>query len=262
MGPRRFQRGYYVLPLHAFPGLLWLQWGHAVSSVDTLHHPVLRVVQGQPCFNGATPFPAWIRVVSASRSTIVSPLQWGHAVSSVDTQDLLSQNNALPLLQWGHAVSSVDTIAIVALLTAGVTASMGPRRFQRGYWDVALRRVGLHQGSFNGATPFPAWIPPLVRCTCPSTRRFNGATPFPAWIREPPVERRHHVQSASMGPRRFQRGYANEVLGRHHKATLRMLQWGHAVSSVDTFASNGATNMVVKLQWGHAVSSVDTTATW
>ena len=38
MGPRRFQRGYVAMPAIGSGDVKALQWGHAVSSVDTQTH--------------------------------------------------------------------------------------------------------------------------------------------------------------------------------------------------------------------------------
>ena len=89
---------------------------------------------------------------------------------------------AYELLQWGHAVSSVDT------------------------YNGTVRRI--------------------------ERSRFNGATPFPAWIRHQTGGDVADGLAASMGPRRFQRGYLDTIMRAVRSGTL--LQWGHAVSSVDT----------------------------
>ena len=75
------------------------------------------------------------------------------------------------------------------------------------------------------------------------------------------VDTGHHrlqgapLSTASMGPRRDWRGYA-EV---QTKAWLGSeLQWGHAVIGVDTSSAKPSPVSRSSLQWGHAVIGVDT----
>ena len=82
MGPRRFQRGYSSKSGRSSGSPPKLQWGHAVSSVDTTQAEV--------------------------NAILAKELQWGHAVSSVDTDSGVQTFTVSSELQWGHAVSSVD----------------------------------------------------------------------------------------------------------------------------------------------------------
>ena len=61
-----------------------LQWGHALSGMDT-----------RP---------------EKSCSVPSSTLQWGHALSGMDTLLARAPVNKELVLQWGHALSGMDTL--------------------------------------------------------------------------------------------------------------------------------------------------------
>ena len=91
-----------------------LQWGHALSGMDTSSAWMLRMAR-MFCFNGAMPFQAWISPITELRTPVVTALQWGHALSGMD-MDKAKRRRLLALwLQWGHALSGMDTTASIAL---------------------------------------------------------------------------------------------------------------------------------------------------
>ena len=83
---------------------------------------------------------------------------------------------------------------------------MGPCPFRHGYSGQVARVSEVHV-RFNGAMPFQAWIPRIDFPPRPQHLCFNGAMPFQAWI--PGLD----LTSAT------------GVSG---------LQWGHALSGMDT----------------------------
>ena len=84
MGPCPFRHGYVTncaIYVGSYP---MLQWGHALSGMDTLY-------------------------VSAYDSQIACSLQWGHALSGMDTWSISQvRGTTLRVLQWGHALSGMD----------------------------------------------------------------------------------------------------------------------------------------------------------
>ncbi len=85
-----------------------------------------------------------------------------------------------------------------------IDASMGPRRYRRGWYGGASpRRVGVP--SFNGAATLSSRMVDQVRvvetavgfngAATLSSRMESGLAPAPQWL------------AASMGPRRYRRGW-------------------------------------------------------
>ena len=132
MGPCPFRHGYAVLALIADWAETGLQWGHALSGMDTLRRA-----------GSVTPRPT---------------LQWGHALSGMDTMlpcrhgpnaqwasmgpcpfrhgyvtiqalDIFSR----VVLQWGHALSGMDILPQIRPPDSRSAASMGPCPFRHGY---------------------------------------------------------------------------------------------------------------------------------
>jgi len=202
-----------------------LQWGHALSSVET-RCCTRRQGAWWVGFNGATLFQAWKPCLSKlvhARSGNASmgprsfkrgntsrrsrkpppgrPLQWGHALSSVETAEVPFAPRVHPVLQWGHALSSVETRLVPERHDRLGHASMGPRSFKRGNAPLTARCV---QGGWG----------------------FNGATLFQAWKLGWRVFRYSPKMLASMGPRSFKRGnragaFADSPVGaRFNGATL------------------------------------------
>ena len=161
-----------------------LQWGHALSGMDTSHLR-LRLVLLPLRFNGAMPFQAWIPAPSGA--------EWEFS--------LHASMGPCPF-RHGYAHRLDETANLII-------ASMGPCPFRHGYLCGLVATVPIHQ-CFNGAMPFQAWIP--------------GASDDPQRL---PVD-------ASMGPCPFRHGYKSRKDAGLRKE-LR-LQWGHALSGMDTRA--------------------------
>ena len=183
------------LLLRASTIFLQLQWGHALSGMDT-SRLAQYASKRWTCFNGAMPFQAWIRGRKAPSVRGIHQLQWGHALSGMDTPTLkigarirdVCFNGAMPFqawilgqgevesnpvaeLQWGHALSGMDTR--LYLVT--------PARLVKLQWGHALSGMDTtsrspcqtsHQ-SFNGAMPFQAWILASCRAIRASSNRLQ-----------------------------------------------------------------------------------------
>ena len=109
-------------------------------------------------------------------------------------------------------------------------ASMGPCPFRHGYriWSATL---SFTERSFNGAMPFQAWIHFNALQGTSFDEGFNGAMPFQAWI----------------------------LIAKGRWLTWpTTLQWGHALSGMDTWSRISMLEQMVMLQWGHALSGMDT----
>ena len=119
-----------------------------------------------------------------------------------------------------------------------------------------LRQMYREHGSFNGAMPFQAWIRKRMATIHFWTECFNGAMPFQAWIRGGWYVCYPETRCASMGPCPFRHGYM-DMLQQHLKA-LSLLQWGHALSGMDTQVAFSSITGLEVLQWGHALSGMDT----
>ena len=120
-----------------------------------------------------------------------------------------------------------------------------------------LRLSPTIEYGFNGAMPFQAWI-----CNQQAPARhlddcFNGAMPFQAWIYGGHSSEQNRQVDASMGPCPFRHGYVrlfgtnqwfytcfngampfqawiSGACGWMHYHTYLRLQWGHALSGMDT----------------------------
>ena len=110
-------------------------------------------------------------------------------------------------LQWGHALSGMDTIA--------------PERqippLDQLQWGHALSGMDTCRDSGDSGA---------------SSLRFNGAMPFQAWIQDV-QQYLFYLGEASMGPCPFRHGYAACAATSH--LILGALQWGHALSGMDTW---------------------------
>ena len=131
MGPCPFRHGYQVSVLAPADGVYALQWGHALSGMDTAHSTVddhlVDTASMGPCpfrhgydslitgnlkqlrgFNGAMPFQAWIQVSVLAPPDGIDMLQWGHALSGMDTRRNSEPsrhpdtrfNGAMPFQAW------------------------------------------------------------------------------------------------------------------------------------------------------------------
>ena len=135
------------------------------------------------------------------------------------------------LLQWGHALSGMDTSDKCLPMLVGLSASMGPCPFRHGY-SAQIRLKSHALEGFNGAMPFQAWIPFVVWLEdlnpevasmgpCPFRHGYAGLT-----------EQIRCAMLASMGPCPFRHGYADVAPAL--LIDLMSLQWGHALSGMDT----------------------------
>ncbi len=255
MGPRFFKRGEMPplasprRPPTCFNGATLLQaW--RVHGLVNFSHCLLS-------FNGATLLQAWRVERAQNDGSCARPASMGPRFfkrgeltnASMTAMPSAGFNGATLLqawrvpfasrylrmrftLQWGHASSSVES-------------------------DV-----------YSGIRP----------CQIP---RFNGATLLQAW-RECQAGTRATCAAASMGPRFFKRGewMLNwEFPAKRQSfngATLlqawrddyqfagnreqRVLQWGHASSSVERNRPAPTSQRGQRLQWGHASSSVESLA--
>ena len=109
---------------------------------------------------------------------------------------------------------------------------MGPCPFRHGYADTAAPTM-IRAAGFNGAMPFQAWI----QGTRPSTTRiiegFNGAMPFQAWILDEARASNNLEFDGFNGAMPFQAWIRG--MGVHFNKDRTTLQWGHALSGMDTF---------------------------
>ena len=122
------------IPVGLTPGRsdIWkLQWGHALSGMDTVLSP--SGLTAYRSFNGAMPFQAWIQCEILNDLNCFIWLQWGHALSGMDTTLTAEILQISHLLQWGHALSGMDTAVFRAGPGSIVRASMGPCPFRHGY---------------------------------------------------------------------------------------------------------------------------------
>ena len=91
----------------------------------------------------------------------------------------------------------------------------------------------------------------------PSTPQesFNGAMPFQAWIHA-------DMEMSSKAIKALQWGHAlsgmDTRIAASAKALVFLLQWGHALSGMDTLDTPRDLSGQTQLQWGHALSGMDT----
>ena len=168
------------LLLRASTIFLQLQWGHALSGMDT----AAAVIAALPprCFNGAMPFQAWIPAAYSGSTDWHGGFNGAMPFQAWILEQVRSSwkvdarfNGAMPFqawipaceclslpiraiqLQWGHALSGMDTRTGLAVCNCHKCASMGPCPFRHGYAADAAHSV-VPFCCFNGAMPFQAWI--------------------------------------------------------------------------------------------------------
>ena len=229
-----------------------LQWGHALSGMDTgltkwpsgnsqgasmgpcpfrhgYHGRSVSGYQGWHCFNGAMPFQAWIpipqliwaRVLCAS----MGPCPFRHGYRNARRCATWCDPASMGPCPFRHGYAAHGTET-----TAGTPASMGPCPFRHGYNSNWFRLFYTVIASM-GPCPFRhGYIVNLAR--------------------------RHIDPVASMGPCPFRHGYVSD--GKSRLDNLGELQWGHALSGMDTPHSPATAACTRKLQWGHALSGMDT----
>ena len=153
MGPRLFRRGNVNFAFRIII-IVWLQWGHVFSDVETFFYAINFIIsfmlQWGHVFSdvetvgrGAKPLEffelQWGHVFSDvetySEEMVMSGvemLQWGHVFSDVETEYGGGVRKCMAKLQWGHVFSDVETIEKTAEEAQRDRASMGPRLFRRG----------------------------------------------------------------------------------------------------------------------------------
>ena len=135
------------------------------------------------------------------------------------------------LLQWGHALSGMDTRTYLS------------------------RRMDTNR-CFNGAMPFQAWIRHCLAATREHCFRFNGAMPFQAWIRGEKDGRLPGARRASMGPCPFRHGY--RLVASRHRAPPECFNGAMPFQAWIPCFHTRNHQRGEKLQWGHALSGMDT----
>ncbi len=228
MGPCPFRHGYAERIEFTIDDLEKLQWGHALSGMDTMQWR--RWMTQDESFNGAMPFQAWIPTLCARLMRLRMCFN-----GAMPFQAWISAWNALLMrcqsqsLQWGHALSGMDIQHWCYQIARDQDASMGPCPFRHGY--LLIHGVLLHLLIASmGPCPFRHGYASQYLSIDAALERFNGAMPFQAWI------------------------YHNNSFIR---AFVYMLQWGHALSGMDIPVHRGRDHQCHQLQWGHALSGMD-----
>jgi len=108
---------------------------------------------------------------------------------------------------------------------------MGPRFFKRGE-RISTGGNQWQTTASMGPRFFKRGENRLIIPSAQFNCSFNGATLFQAW---------------------------RVALHENDAVSKRMLQWGHAFSSVESVAAAAAHRHRAELQWGHAFSSVEST---
>ncbi len=124
MGPRRYRRG----------------WS---AAGGTSHITALG-------FNGAATLSSRMDVAGDEIEPYFLLLQWGRDVIVADGRISSSSAPSLWLLQWGRDVIVADGRREPGRRESGRRASMGPRRYRRG-WSRPRNRTRRASRSFNGA---------------------------------------------------------------------------------------------------------------
>ena len=140
-GAMPFQAWIRSCRLQSLTHTPWLQWGHALSGMDT------------PKLDFSPP----------SRDM----LQWGHALSGMDTRFGSSRRLDRRFASMGPCPFRHGYNDLNPFLIADRIASMGPCPFRHGYNSLPPRPRSSPR-CFNGAMPFQAWIPPSTRRPCES----------------------------------------------------------------------------------------------
>src|SRR5260370_377347 len=85
-----------------------LQWGHVLSYVETVTPSnMMGIFKNR--FNGATSCRTWKLGADWAKLLIAQELQWGHVLSDVETRGYLLNGIVVLQLQWGHVLSDVET---------------------------------------------------------------------------------------------------------------------------------------------------------
>ncbi len=278
-----------------------LQWGHVFSDVET--RTLGRVRDHLAGFNGATSFQTWKQITRPTAYQLYTGFNgatsfqtWKRVLpfaltpgpdASMGPRLFRRGNENIPLkgrtgpwLQWGHVFSDVETHGTFDRLRGACGASMGPRLFRRGNnWQLGIGMKPI--GSFNGATSFQTWKPVGCRRGRPRVdglqwgHVFSDVETISIYTSEradrlasmgPRFFRRGNAQEhgatrlglrASMGPRLFRRGNCplggNNGFRRDASMGPRLFRRGNACHRKCRWNQK-------KLQWGHVFSDVETAA--
>ena len=165
-----------------------------------------RPMSQRRCFNGAMPFQAWIHGTYATVRQMMAELQWGHALSGMDTVNPSNCCGYAFVASMGPCPFRHGYPQYEDNFHRGYVASMGPCPFRHGYVFCPAALSETFRASM-GPCPFRhGYLHLCLRCPAIMSS-FNGAMPFQAWIRHPTTRR---------------------------TACNVKLQWGHALSGMDT----------------------------
>ena len=168
---------------------------------------------------------------------------------------------------------------LVAVLAAAISASMEPRPHERG--NTVPNGVSQRAfPRFNGATSSRTWKRARLPCPRAQRRRFNGATSSRTWKRLCAAFGKPDLLHASMEPRPHERGNCHQAIllsqwnGCFNGATssrtwkllgeqsglieMRLLQWSHVLTNVETAKKPAAKKSDNLLQWSHVLTNVET----
>ena len=133
-----------------------LQWGHALSGMDTTLF-AWRPGTNLARFNGAMPFQAWIRVSQPAVVEYVEasmgpcPFRHGYNILCIQCQhDIAASMGPCPFRHGYTAYALYDLYILLLLQWGHALSGMDIRRM--------CRKSCSAIGSFNGAMPFQAWI--------------------------------------------------------------------------------------------------------
>jgi len=139
--------------------------------------------------------------------------------------------NQVKMLQWSHDFSAMDTFS----------------RYVNTFYEYKLQ----WSHDFSAMDTWKNVIRGLV-----DDASFNGAMTFQPWIRYRGKKDDKSGKDASMEPWLFSHGYVIEAKKMTNQ--VKMLQWSHDFSAMDTFSRYVNTFYEYKLQWSHDFSAMDT----
>ncbi len=142
MGPRSHDHGYYIVSVGGIDQPPSLQWGRGLTTTDTPNDPptcslTMTLQWGRGLTTTDTPS-------TRRRARGHTKLQWGRGLTTTDTlRYLRTQKPSSASLQWGRGLTTTDTPPGVRVNLPPITASMGPRSHDHGYWtSLTCSEVG------------------------------------------------------------------------------------------------------------------------
>ena len=105
------------------------------------------------CFNGAAIFRSRKVYICTQNRTANNMLQWGRDLSIAESRNLEPPRSSQSALQWGRDLSIAERLPVSSTTSTSVTASMGPRSFDRGKDGCVTPLIGAGK-RFNGAAIF------------------------------------------------------------------------------------------------------------